>query len=205
MPLTSPRRPPLATCIPLACMTAATGPFKNAQEGFRPRRRGWCIATVLLYVTLVSSGCQAWAAGRTGRRIFTAVPVELLSDCRDPSSLARGLCAHLKSPASLPNSLHSPVLPFPTGPRGSDGHAGGFVEWGKAGKPPLTYLADGWARQDESVAPPITVFERCRPAPSGLASVSRRAAEGGPISPPCSDSRSSRRRASVGSRLLFLQ
>jgi hypothetical protein len=114
---------------------------------------------VLLYVTLVSSGCQAWAAGRTGRRIFTAVPVELLSDCRDPSSLARGLCAHLKSPASLPNSLHSPVLPFPTGPRGSDGHAGGFVEWGKAGKPPLTYLADGWARQRESVAPPITVFE----------------------------------------------
>jgi len=100
---------------------AATGPFKNAQEGFRPRRRGWCIAIVLLYVTLVSSGCQAWAAGRTGRRIFTAVPVELLSDCRDPSCLARGLCAHLKSPASLPNSLHSPVLPFPTGPRGSDG------------------------------------------------------------------------------------
>ena len=87
------------------------------------------------------------------------MPVELLSDCRDPSSLARGLCAHLKSPASLPNSLHSPVLPFPTGPRGSDGHAGGFVEWGKAGKPPLTYLADGWARQRESVAPPITVFE----------------------------------------------
>ena len=39
---------------------------------------------------------------------------------------------------------------------GSDGHAGGFVEWGKAGEPPLTYLADGWARQRESVAPPIT-------------------------------------------------
>jgi len=158
------------------------GPLQERQESFRPRRREWCSAIVLLYVTLVSSGCQAWAAGRTGRRIFTAVPVELLSDCRDPSSLARGLCAHLKSPASLPNSLHNPVLPFPTGPRGSDGHAGGFVEWGKAGKPPLTYLADGWARQGESVAPPITVFERCRPAPSGLASVSRRAAEGGQVS-----------------------
>jgi len=42
---------------------------------------------------------------------------------------------------------------------GSEGHARGFVEWGKAGEPPSTYLADGWARQRESVAPPVTVFE----------------------------------------------
>ena len=33
------------------------------------------------------------------------------------------------------------------------------VEWGKAGEPPSTYLADGWARQRESVASPLTVFE----------------------------------------------
>jgi len=42
---------------------------------------------------------------------------------------------------------------------GSDGHARGFVEWGKAGEPPSTYLADGLARQRESVASPLTVFE----------------------------------------------
>src|SRR5262245_342713 len=42
---------------------------------------------------------------------------------------------------------------------GSDGHARGFVEWGKAGEPPSTYVADGWARQRESVASPLTVFE----------------------------------------------
>jgi len=42
---------------------------------------------------------------------------------------------------------------------GSDGDARGFVEWGKAGEPPSTYLVDGRARQRESVAPPITVFE----------------------------------------------
>ena len=42
---------------------------------------------------------------------------------------------------------------------GSDGHVRGFVEWGKAGEPPSTYLADGWARQRESAASPLTVFE----------------------------------------------
>jgi hypothetical protein len=42
---------------------------------------------------------------------------------------------------------------------GSDGYARGFVEWGRAGEPPSTYLADGWARQRESVASPLTVFE----------------------------------------------
>ena len=42
---------------------------------------------------------------------------------------------------------------------GSDGYARGFVEWGKAGEPPSTYLAEGWARQRESVASPVTVFE----------------------------------------------
>lgn len=42
---------------------------------------------------------------------------------------------------------------------GSNGRARGFVEWGKAGELPSTYLADGWARQRESVAPPVTVFE----------------------------------------------
>ena len=33
------------------------------------------------------------------------------------------------------------------------------MEWGKAGEPPSTYVADGWARQRESVASPLTVFE----------------------------------------------
>src|SRR5262249_19878944 len=42
---------------------------------------------------------------------------------------------------------------------GSDGHARGFVDWGRADEPPSTYLADGWARQRESVASPLTVFE----------------------------------------------
>jgi hypothetical protein len=42
---------------------------------------------------------------------------------------------------------------------GSDGYARGFVEWGKAGDPPSTYLADGRARQREAAASPLTVFE----------------------------------------------
>jgi hypothetical protein len=42
---------------------------------------------------------------------------------------------------------------------GGDGRARGFVEWGKVGEPPSTYLADGWARQRESGATPVTVFE----------------------------------------------
>ena len=42
---------------------------------------------------------------------------------------------------------------------GSDGHARGFVEWGKAGEPPSTYIADGRARLRDSPAPPITVFD----------------------------------------------
>ena len=42
---------------------------------------------------------------------------------------------------------------------GSNGYARGFMEWGKAGERPSTYLADGWARQRESVASPLTVFE----------------------------------------------
>lgn len=42
---------------------------------------------------------------------------------------------------------------------GGDGQARGFVEWGKPGEAPSTYLANGWVRQRRSIAAPVTVFD----------------------------------------------
>jgi hypothetical protein len=42
---------------------------------------------------------------------------------------------------------------------GGDGQARGFVEWGKPGEAPSTYLADGWVRQRQPIAAPVTVFD----------------------------------------------
>src|SRR5262249_14135783 len=39
---------------------------------------------------------------------------------------------------------------------GGDGQARGFMEWGKPGEAPSTYLADGWVRQRQSIATPVT-------------------------------------------------
>ncbi len=42
---------------------------------------------------------------------------------------------------------------------GGQGHARGFVEWGRSGEVPLTYVAGGWARQRDVKGESVTVFE----------------------------------------------
>jgi hypothetical protein len=39
------------------------------------------------------------------------------------------------------------------------GHVRGFVEWGKSGEVPLTYVAGGWARQRNVSGVQMTVFD----------------------------------------------
>ena len=38
---------------------------------------------------------------------------------------------------------------------GGQGHARGFVEWGRAGAGPLTYVVGGWARQRDVKGEPV--------------------------------------------------
>lgn len=54
------------------------------------------------------------------------------------------------------------------------GHVRGFVEWGKSGELPMTYVAGGWARQTTVTGELVTVFELAldylepRNAPHGI-------------------------------------
>ena len=41
---------------------------------------------------------------------------------------------------------------------GGQGHARGFVEWGRPGEPPVTYVAQGWAQQRDVEGEFVTVF-----------------------------------------------
>jgi hypothetical protein len=42
---------------------------------------------------------------------------------------------------------------------GGQGHVRGFVEWGRTGETPLTYVVGGWARQRDVKGELVTVFE----------------------------------------------
>jgi hypothetical protein len=42
---------------------------------------------------------------------------------------------------------------------GGQGHARGFVEWGRAGQPTMTYVAQGWAQQRDIHGEFVTVFQ----------------------------------------------
>jgi hypothetical protein len=44
----------------------------------------------------------------------------------------------------------------------------GFVEWGRAGEPPLTYAVGGWARQRDVRGEMVTVFELALSYVTGL-------------------------------------
>jgi hypothetical protein len=39
------------------------------------------------------------------------------------------------------------------------GHVRGFIEWGRSGELPMTYVAGGWARQTAATGQLVTVFE----------------------------------------------